>query len=549
MEGKEILKRYERAYQEKQVYMSHCQEVADLVIPTREFLRKTPAGSRRNFRIYDSTAPNAHARFTGGLHGLLINDAIMWFMLRLEDEALNQDESVQAWLQDCRNRMLAVYNNAKSGFYMAAHEVMQDLAAFGFGTMLGPTESKGGIVFKAVSMPGVLIDEDKDGAVDTVYEKFALSPRAAYQKFGDDLSERVRAMIDSPTAPNEVWFVQCVEPRESYDTEKLNGKNKPFASYTVEYDTGHMVTESGFDQLPYLCPRYEKAAGEKYGRGPAMQVLPSIKMINAMKRTVIVGANKMVDPAWLVPSDSFIGPPKLEPASINYIEAGMSEQIRPMETKGRPDLGESMIDREAAIIKEAFYYDALQSPPIDRQTAYEYGERQKERMQLLSPIMARLKAELLSPMTERLFAMMVKNRMFLPAPAHVRGMKMSIQYVGPLALAQQASELSGIKQTLDLIGPAAQADPSIMQAIDWDFLLRRIALLQGLDSKIVKSKVVLMRERAAQAQAAAQQQQMEQMQGMAKAAKDGGAAAQSAEQAPNTMKQIAGAIGGGKRVA
>ena len=52
-----------------------------------------------------------------------------------------------------------------------------------------------------------------------------------------------------------------------------------------------------------------------------MTVLPDIKMANAMTRTVIVGAQKMVDPPLLAPSDGFLNPIRTTPGGINYYDA------------------------------------------------------------------------------------------------------------------------------------------------------------------------------------------------------------------------------------
>ena len=46
-----------------------------------------------------------------------------------------------------------------------------------------------------------------------------------------------------------------------------------------------LLEEGGFDEFPYMVPRWSKVAGEIYGRSPSMTSLPDIK-INCLPFTM-----------------------------------------------------------------------------------------------------------------------------------------------------------------------------------------------------------------------------------------------------------------------
>ncbi len=50
----------------------------------------------------------------------------------------------------------------------------------------------------------------------------------------------------------------------------------PFASCYIEPDNKHEISQSGFNEFPYVVPRYLKASFEIYGRSPAMTALPDV---------------------------------------------------------------------------------------------------------------------------------------------------------------------------------------------------------------------------------------------------------------------------------
>ena len=87
----------------------------------------------------------------------------------------------------------------------------------------------------------------------------------------------------------------------------------PYSSIYYHKDDNHIISISGYNEFPYVVPRWLKSSSEIYGRSPSMTALPDVKMLNKMSETTIKAAQKMVDPPLLVPDDSFILPVRTQP--------------------------------------------------------------------------------------------------------------------------------------------------------------------------------------------------------------------------------------------
>ena len=85
-------------------------------------------------------------------------------------------------------------------------------------------------------------------------------------------------------------------------------------------------------------------------------------------------------------------------------------------------------------------------------TATEVIQRNEEKMRLLGPVLGRLQSELLKPLIDRVFAILLRNNMLPQAPEFLSGRDIEIEYVSPLAKAQKSSELQSIMRAIEILG-------------------------------------------------------------------------------------------------
>ena len=479
------------------------QRVSDMTIPRRaDFVVTRYPGQRRDYNIYDSTAPWALDQFAAGLHSLLTSQALPWFYLRLRDKAKMKNPAVQAWLQDTADRINAIFNDPAGGFQSQVHEYYLDIGAFGTAVMY--VEDHNGIKFSTRFLGECFIRQTHLGSIDTLYRLFGLTLPEAIEMFGEENLPKEMREIEDPL--RHVQFLHVVEP---------DGNSWHSCYICTEFDNA-IVHEGHYDTFPYMVSRWEKAAYEDYGRSPAINCLSEIFTVNEMRRTILRAAQKAVDPPLLIPNDGFMQPINLNPNSPNYYDANLPGKIEFLESKGRFDIGETNMHDTQMAITRAFYVDAMQlpggfMPGAKNQNTYmsatEASIRRENGMRVMGPMVSRMQTEFLGPVITRVYDILKKRRSLAPAPAGIKDMSIDIEYVSPLAVAQKAAEGDNFLRMIQLLNPLVQANPALLQKLNGDAVVEFAQRIYHVPVELLYTDAQMAQMRQAQAQAQQQQQQ------------------------------------------
>ena len=531
---KDLLKRFGKLVTQRQTWESHWQEVADYMMPRKaDVTKQRSKGDKRSELIFDSSPLHAVELLSASLHGMLTNPSTPWFSLKFKNSDPEQDQdAANEWLQDTTEKMYEAFN--RSNFQQEIFELYHDLITFGTASMFIEEDADDIVRFSTRHIGEIYISENNKGRIDTVFRKFKLSARAAILQFGEkNVSNALRgtAMKDPY---EEVTILHVVYPRENYDPKKKDAKNMPFASCYIELDNKHEVSQSGFNEFPYVVPRYLKASFEIYGRSPAMTALPDVKMLNEMSKTTIKAAQKQVDPPLLVPDDGFILPVRTVPGGLNFYRAGTRDRIEPLNIGANNPLGLNMEEQRRNAIRDTFYVNQLMMQNGPQMTATEVVQRNEEKMRLLGPVLGRLQSELLRPLIDRTFAILLRKKMFKPVPQFLSGQDIQIEYVSPLAKAQRSSELQSVMRAIEIFGSLSKISP-VFDHIDIDELVIYLADIVGVPAKVLNSQAQVNAIRQKKQQEMMQQQQMQQMQQIAQA---GGAVAPLAKALPEEARAL-----------
>jgi hypothetical protein len=295
------------------------------------------------------------------------------------------------------------------------------------------------------------------------------------------------------------------------DYGKKNYKGMPIASCYIALDGRTIVSEGGYNSMPYAVGRYVTGPKEVYGRSPAMTVLPDIKMLNEMSKTVIRAAHKMVDPPLLLQEDGALSAFDMRPGALNY--GGVSDQgqqlVHALQTNARVDIGLEMMEQRRKTINDAFLVTLFQIlVDAPQMTATEAMLRAQEKGALLAPTMGRQQSEFLGPLIERELDILARAGVLPPMPDAMKeyGGQVEIEYVSPLNRAQRADEGVAIMNTLQAIAPLAQIDPNVMKIFDPTMVARELAEINGVPAKVMRSTEDLKALDDQQAEAAQAQQ-------------------------------------------
>jgi hypothetical protein len=514
--AKNLLSRFDRLKSQRQNWESHWQEVADYMQPRKADVTKTRSkGDKRTELIFDSSPLQSVELLAASLHGMMTNPSTPWFSLKFKNDGMEGEDEAKEWLESTTEIMYSVFN--KSNFQQEIFELYHDLITFGTAAMFIEEDDEDDLKFSTRHINEMYISENDKGRIDTVFRKFRISARAAIQKF-KTVSTNI-AVIAKKDPYEEVEILHAVYPRSDFNPVKQDKENMPFESVYLDADSGDELSVSGFKEFPFVVPRYLKASHEIYGRSPAMTALPDVKMLNEMSKVIIKSAQKQVDPPLLVPDDGFMLPVRTVPGGLNFYRAGTRDRIEPLNIGANNTLGLNMEEQRRNSIRNAFYVNQLQMQDGPQMTATEVIQRNEEKMRLLGPVLGRLQSELLKPLIDRSFAILMRKNLFPNPPEFLSGQDIEIEYVSPLAKAQKSTELSSIMRAVEILGSLSNVAP-VFDHINMDKLVRHLTSIVGVPQKILKPQAELNAERQEAAAQAEQQQQMQQMQQVAQAGRD-----------------------------
>ena len=511
-----IKKRLDKLETDRSTWEDHWQEILDYVMPRKAditFIRSR--GEKRTEVLFDSTAITANNLLAASLQGTLTSPSLPWFSLKLRDDDANKVRDVQIWLEDTARRMYAVFN--ESNFNTEVHEMYLDLCSVGTSAIFVEEANegflKGGLHFNTLHISEYFIQENVKGTVDTLYRKYKMTARQAVQEFGEKnigtkIKEALKAKPDT-----QFNFIHAVEPTEDYERAIGKAKTKlPFHSCHVCFEDKMVVRTGGYNEFPYLVPRWAKATGEIFGRSPSYNALPDIKTLNKAVEIGLKAWAKAIDPPLLVTDDGVIGRVRMTPAGITVVRSDTA--IKPLQIGSNWQITDLKENQLRTAIRQAYYSDQLQLQEGPQMTATEVQVRYELMQRLLGPTLGRFQTEFLNPLIERVFGIMMRSDALMPRPEAMGGLNMDIEYVGPLARSQRMEEAIAVERLYQLAMQVVQVDPTVMDVINHEQAIRMRATLLGVPKTVLRGEdeVAEIREQRAAAQQQAQEQAMAQQQ-------------------------------------
>lgn len=507
--AEEAIREQEQMAGDRGVWEEHWREIAERVLPREDWFQasnKTP-GEKRTEKVFDATAGLALERFAAAMESMLTPRTMKWHKLTVQDTELAGNQAVQAYLDEVTNILFQVRYSPRSNFASQVHENYMSLGAFGTGALFVDDIVGFGLRYKSVHLSEIFFSENHVGMVDKVHRKFEMTARQAAERWGvDKLADKIKSSLEK--FPEQKYeFIHCVKPNEDRETRRKDYRGMKYISYYICLTSRMIMSEGGYNTFPYAVSRYVTAPKEIYGRSPAMTVLPDIKMINEMSKTVIRAAHKIVDPPLLLQEDGVLQAFNTRPGALNY--GGVDDQgrqvVQALQSNARVDIGMDMMEQRRKVINDAFLITLFQilvdAPSM---TATEAMLRAQEKGALLAPTMGRQQSEMLGPLIERELDILARSGVLPPMPKALvdRGGDVDIQYVSPLNRSQRAEEGVAILRTLEAIAPIAQLDPSVMMRFNPDAIVKELAEINGVPAKILRSDEEIAEMRQQQAQQA-----------------------------------------------
>lgn len=524
-------------------FLPTWREAGEFILPRRPrfVTTDTDRGGRRTHRIIDSTATLSARTLRSGMMSGVTSPARPWFQLTTSDPDLSEDSEVKDWLYLVTQRMTNVF--LKSNLYNVLPIVYGDIGVFGTGCVLMEEDMEDVLRFYPFPIGSYMIANDEKLRINVFFREFRMTVRQVVRKFGFDrltgkidwtnISSAVRAMWENKLP--EVWvdIRHCIRPNPDYDPRKIHSKYKKYSSDYYEagfYSNGEtamndlsglFLSSKGYDYFPVLAPRWEVTGEDVYGTScPGIDAMGDIKQLQLGEKRGMQAIEKMVNPPMIAPTAMRNQKTSILPGDVSYSDAPQQSGFRPaQEINPRiVELGQKQSEARDRI-RRCFFEDLfLMLSDSDRRqiTAREVDERHEEKLLALGPVLEQLNQDLLDPLIENSFLIMLRHdKLIPPAPKKLHGQALSVEYLSIMAQAQKLIGIEGIERFATFAQGVIQVDPSAQDKVDSDGMLEKYGDMVSLPPGIVRSDDQVQAIRA-QKQKAAQQQQ--QQQAMAQAA-------------------------------
>jgi hypothetical protein len=498
--------------------------------------------ARASRKMYDSTAVWCVDRLASGIEALIVPQSDYWHGYSLTDFTKEQEtDEERLFLERLRNLTFKLRYDADTGWIPAIQTAIRRCIAFGnaFVMVEEGWDRRALFRYRYIPLAECYVDENHFNQIDYFCRYYTLTARQAVQKFGaDKVSTLIRRNAENPTAALQKHrFLQCIGPRGDYGLPSAGVRNAPWYSIHVDIDAREIVGESGFYEMPIIDFRWMPEPGRVYGEGPVMKCLSDIQSINRMARNELVANEQAHNPPLLVADAGVVNRPNAAPGAITYggLNAQGQRRVEPLFNSQRLDFATMVLEAKRNQVKESMYINLfallVQNPQM---SATEAMIRSNEKGELLGPAGSRLQQSLAN-LNERELGIMERRGIFrreqFQPPRSMAGANIGASFSSPLDRARKGKEVEGTMNLLNVLSPIAQIDPSVLDNLDGEQMIRGLAERMGVPVSFVRDlrAVAQIRQERADQQAQAQN---------AAIAKDAAAASKAGVEALSGMQQM-----------
>ena len=496
------------------------QDISEFILPRGQFTDNEQPFEGNDPKtlapIINQTATTSVGVLGAGMMTGLASQSRPWFRFGLQNQELMEVPAVKEWLSRAEDITRAIFS--QSNFYTTGHAGFEDQGGFGSTCIFMEKDFNKVVHFTRFPVGSYRLAVGTDGIPDTLYRKVWMSAKAMEAKFGkDELSNDAKSALD--TDPFKTFLVlHVVEPRENRDVLKEDSLNMPYKDVWIQEGEKSIMLEQGYEEKPFVAPRWYSSGVYPYGVGPGMDALGQVMMLQEMEASGIKGLHREVDPPLNVPAE-MKDVASLMPGANNYFK-GQDKIEAILNVSLNLEHLEFKIDRIENKIGKIFLVDVfliITSADQGKRdiTATEIMQRKEEKLTLLGPVVEKQINEFLDPVIDRVFGVALRRGLYgdLPEELQVESQELKIEYISVLAQAQKLVDAQGMQFYLGeqerVI--AVTQDPGTLANTDFDEYLRKIADITSIPPGISRGKLEVEDIREAEAAAAAAAQQQEQM--------------------------------------
>ena len=536
---------------ERSSWFSHWQELGEFIEPrrTRFYTTDVDRGNRRNRAIINSTGTHAAHTLQAGMQSGFTSPARQWFRLTTQDPDLAKMEPVKEWLYDVTWAISDVF--LRSNLYSSLLTVYGDMGVFGTGCMLLTEDFSRVIHTYPMVIGSYYLFADDKLRINGFMRDFRLTVRQIIEQFAWDettntldlsnVSSLVAGLWTTGTTQAWIDVTQAIVPNPDWKPGSMLSEKKKYLSvyyergavgsqYTIStVDSMKVLSRKGFDKFPVLAPRWSVAGEDIYGSYcPGMEALGDIQGLQSYERRSAQALEKSINPAMTAPMSMRNQKNTVVPGDITFVPLNSVGQKFEPAYQIQPNFQQlgAVVAAIEARIKKSFHEDLfLVISNLDRGniTAEEIRALQNEKLQEIGPVVDRLNPELLDPLVEQTFDLMLKQGRLPPPPAMLARHPLKVEYTSIIAQAQKALAAGSIEQFWGFamkVQEAKPEDPSVLDPVNTDEMLERYGGDLSVPPGIIRDEDDVAKIRAQRQQAQEAQQKLAAAEQASKTAKN-----------------------------
>jgi hypothetical protein len=547
---KRYLDRWQALKNERSGWEAHWRDLSDQVNPRRaRFLTTNRNKSVRNDKIINSTPRYAARVLASGMMAGVTSPAREWFRLTTPDPDMAEFGPVREWLHVVEVRLRDGFR--RSNLYNCLHNLYADLPVVGVAPLHVDEDARS--LFRGYVYPvgSYALANSARLQVDTVYRETSLTVGQLVERFGlGACSRSVRERFQRGAIDEWVEVIHVVEPNRHSRIWMPGTGNMAIRSAWFEVnadDETGLLRESGYEEMPVMAPRWDATGEDVYGSScPGMDALGDCKALQLLERRKAQIVGKTARPPMVAPGAlRNTGGGDFDEGGTTYLDSTSSGQkIEPAQVMPPAALSSvaEMIARHEERIQSAFYADLwlMLANNATTMTAREVAERHEEKMLQLGPVLERLQDELLDPLIDRTFAILLRSGMLPDPPEELQGQDLRVEYVSIISQAQKLLGVTALREHVAFVTAFAPTRPDALDKLDVDATIDAHADAIGVPPNVNLSgeKVAAIREGRA-----AEQQQAQEMQQAAAMVQGAQTLSQTSMEGDTGLNRLLGAYG------
>jgi hypothetical protein len=449
------------------------------------------------------------------MNSMLTPQAYIWHNFKFFQPQLQRDFG--DWLSSESEMLYNLRYSAKSGFLSAIIEAYVSLVVYGHCIVfIKPNKKTHRVVYQALPIREFSIEKNEMGYIDTFFRTVEMKYKNLIRLFPKYMPDKYKDATDLKWHDKTMELLHVVEPSDK--------SPNTWTSTYIDKTDNVIIEQTEMKYCPYICARAAvfPSSDDPYGFSQAMNILPSIKMLNSLQFNYIKQSDYTGQPTLLTGTD-IIDPTKVN-ASGSIVEGGIDDQGHPMVAPLNVSANLQTLDYQIKMlqdkIKQALYINFFASfSETQSRSATDAMLKANEKANMIAPNGDRIGRELLIPMIEAELIIYEEMDMLPPAPINLPPVEFDIVLDSPLLKGQRMDGINNIMTLMQNIGLIGQFDPTAIDTINADGAIRAMQDIMNIPSGVVHSpevKEAITERKQAELKA---QQQMAEIPAMADAVK------------------------------